>query len=161
MEKLCADWLSGGAKRRELGVLKGQGNAPWQAPGRENEEGGGEAEFGRRKGVWRGEDYSWASPPRLRMYMGETNPTLQKIAVCGLGLGAKGEGETGFFFLISEETRKQASARGGRAWGARLGPRPTPLKLTRSRSRAGRETLMKGWRFHFLLPATYTKDPVF
>lgn len=41
----------GGAKRRELGDLKGQGTAPWQAQGRESEE--GEAEFGRRKGVWR------------------------------------------------------------------------------------------------------------
>ena len=43
--------LGGGAKRRELGDLKGQGTAPWQARGRESEE--GEAEFGRRKGVWR------------------------------------------------------------------------------------------------------------
>lgn len=100
MEKLCADWLLEGAKRRELGDLKGQGNAPWQAQGRETEQGDGEAEFGRRKGVWRGEDYSWASPPRLRMYMGETNPTPpQKIAVSRLGLGAKRMREKLSFFL--------------------------------------------------------------
>ena len=49
---VSADLLSGGGgKRGELGDLKGQGTAPWQARGRGSEE--GEAEFGRRKGVWR------------------------------------------------------------------------------------------------------------
>lgn len=61
-EKVFADWSSGEAKRRELGDLKGQGNAPWQASRREREE--GEAEFGRRKGVWRDGTIT-GSPPGL------------------------------------------------------------------------------------------------
>ena len=32
-EEVFVDWLSGGAKRRELGDLKGQGNAPGRPGG--------------------------------------------------------------------------------------------------------------------------------
>lgn len=94
-EEVSADWLSGGEKRRELGDLKGQGNAPWPASGRENEE--GEAEFGRRKGVWQDQDFSWEPPTRLRRRVGETD-SYPKRLLTGLGLGAKGQGDTVFFF---------------------------------------------------------------
>lgn len=62
-----------------------------------------EAEFSRCKGVWREQDYSWMPLPRLRMCMEEIGSYLspekqnKTIPVTGLGLGAKGEGETGFF----------------------------------------------------------------
>lgn len=82
-------------KEEGTGRFKGTGQRP--LTGAREGEGGGEAEFGRRKGVWRDEDCSSAPPPMLRMGRGDRScPKL--IAVTGLGLGAKGEGETGLFF---------------------------------------------------------------
>ena len=87
-----------GAKRRELGDLKGQGTAPWQARGRKSKE--GEAEFGRLKGVLERPDRSWALPPRLRRHMGKTDSNPQRF-LTGWGLGAKGGGDpvVVFFFF--------------------------------------------------------------
>lgn len=57
-------------------------------------------------------------PPPLPSLFLPPSPPAKAISVAGLALGTKGEGKKRIFFLLNEETRKQAEASRGRAWGA-------------------------------------------
>lgn len=90
---ISADWLSGGAKRRELGDLKGQGNAP---PARPREAEGGKGRRGRLNlADAKGSRETKIVPGRLPLGLGldwlwESLILTQKtIAVTGLELGLR------------------------------------------------------------------------